>query len=80
MLKIKLIQTGRKNLHHHRIVVQIDREKRQGRILEKIGTYQTQPQPALKINRQLYSQWLQKGAQPTEAVAKLLQDPASKTK
>lgn len=73
MLKIKLTQTGRKRARSFRVVVQPDREKREGKVVELLGTFRPKPRPALKVNRERVDYWIKKGARPTETVARLLE-------
>lgn len=72
MLMIKLILTGRRGQRSNRIVVQERREKRQGNIVEQLGTYGLKPSPSVKVNKERLEYWLKVGAKPTEAVARLL--------
>ena len=73
MLKIRLKRTGRKNAPSYRIVVADARSPRDGKVVEELGWYNPTEDP----NRVVYDKgrfgyWLERGAQPTEAVAKLV--------
>lgn len=71
--KIRLKRLGKKHYAFYRIVVMDSRKARNGKTIEEIGTYDPNKQPSLiqiKSDRAQY--WLGVGAQPTEAVYKLL--------
>jgi len=74
-LKIRLSRGGKKKEPFYSIVVADSRSPRDGRFIEKIGTYSpTLPGDAdkrvvLKIER--VQEWLAKGAQPTDRVARM---------
>ncbi|MBU6373071.1 MAG: 30S ribosomal protein S16 [Alphaproteobacteria bacterium] len=75
-LKIRLSRGGKKKEPFYSIVVADSRSPRDGRFIEKIGTYSpTLPGDAekrvvLKVER--VQDWLAKGAQPTDRVARML--------
>lgn len=69
MVKIRLTRVGSKNQPKFRIVVADEQFKRDGRFLEILGHYDTTTNPAnIELNKERYNYWLEKGAQPTEAV------------
>ncbi len=73
MLRIRLTRTGKKGQPSYRIVVTEITAKRDGRIVERIGHYNPLTDPAkylIQEDRALY--WLSVGAQPTDAVERLL--------
>jgi len=73
MLRIRLTRTGKKRQPSYRIVVADKRSRRDGRIVEHIGFYNPLVDPAeyrIKEARALH--WLSVGAQPTDAVRRLL--------
>jgi len=76
MLKIRLARGGAKNRPYYRIVVSNSRSPRDGRFLEKLGTYNPllakddANKVTLKDDR--IKHWLGLGAQPTERVALFL--------
>ena len=76
MLKIRLARGGSKHRPFYRIVVADSRNPRDGRFLEKLGTYNpklprdSENRVTLKEERIKY--WLGQGAQPTDRVAKFL--------
>ena len=73
MLKIRLSRVGKKKKPAYRIVVADSRAPRDGANIEIIGHYNplTEP-PTIVINEERVAHWLGQGAQPSEAVAKLL--------
>lgn len=75
MVKIRLSRVGARNQPSYRIVVADSRSPRDGRFIEIIGNYNPRTNPptvVVKEERALY--WLGQGAQPTEAVARMLKN------
>ncbi len=73
MLKIRLRRTGAKKQPSYRVVVADARAPRDGRFIETIGHYNPLTDPAtVVVDQERAREWLRKGAQPTERVAKLL--------
>jgi small subunit ribosomal protein S16 len=76
MLKIRLARGGAKKRPYYSIVVADSHSPRDGRFIEKVGTYnpllkKDDPQRVvLKIER--LQEWISKGAQPTDRVARFL--------
>jgi small subunit ribosomal protein S16 len=75
MLKIRLARGGAKKRPYYSIVVADSHSPRDGRFIEKVGTYNPLlPKDAqrvtLKVER--IQEWLAKGAQPTDRVARFL--------
>ncbi len=76
MIKIRLARFGRKKKPFYRIVVANEDAPRDGKYIEKIGTYDpmlenTNPsRVTMKDDRVSY--WLQQGAQPTNRVLKII--------
>lgn len=71
--KIRLQRHGRKGYAFYSIVIADSRAPRDGRFIEKIGTYNPNTQPStidLKFERALY--WVNVGAQPTDTVRNIL--------
>ncbi len=71
--KIRLQRHGRKGYAFYAIVIADARSPRDGRFIEKIGTYNPNTNPAtvdLKFDRAL--DWVLKGAQPTDTVRNIL--------
>lgn len=72
-VKIRLARHGRKARPFYHIVVADARAPRDGRLIERIGSYNPNTNPAtidLDFDRALY--WFQTGAQPTDTVRALL--------
>lgn len=75
-LKIRLARGGSKKRPFYSIVVADARAPRDGRFIEKIGTYD--PRLAkdsgdrVKVNAEKAAEWIKKGAQPTDRVARFL--------
>ncbi|MBC7633086.1 MAG: 30S ribosomal protein S16 [Flavobacterium sp.] len=72
-VKIRLKRMGKIRTPFYRIVVADSRTKRDGRVIEEIGTYNPKADPSIiTVNGERAQYWLGVGAQPTEAVAALL--------
>ena len=72
-VKIRLKRIGAKKTPFYRIVVADARAPRDGRIIEKIGTYNPLTNPVtLELEEELALKWLSNGAQPTDTVRDLL--------
>ena len=73
MVKIRLARHGAKKRPFYRIVVGDSRSPRDGRFLERIGSYDPTKDPAVvEIKQDKLDKWLQNGARPTETVARLI--------
>lgn len=73
MVKIRLAKRGRKKLSLYDVVVADARAPRDGRFIEKIGTYNPLTVPAtIQLNEDKAFDWLMKGAQPTDTVKAML--------
>ena len=76
MLRMRLARFGRRNLPFYRIFVADSRAKRDGRHVERVGTYDPVPgkdgNKHVTLNRERVEYWLSVGAQPSQAVARLL--------
>jgi small subunit ribosomal protein S16 len=75
-LKIRLTRAGAKKRPYYRIVVADSRSPRDGRFIEKVGTYdpmKPKDDPArVSLETEKVQAWLQKGAQPTDRVLRFL--------
>ena len=72
-VKIRLQRVGRKKAPFYHIVIADSRSPRDGKFIEKIGTYNPTTVPALiDINKDKALDWLQKGAQSSDTVHKIL--------
>lgn len=73
-VKLRLMRMGKTKQPTYRVVAADIRSPRDGRFIEIVGTYQPRAEPSVvNIDNDKAVQWLQKGAQPTETVHKLLQ-------
>ncbi len=73
-VKIKLKRLGKKRNPQYRIVIADARNRRDGRAIEEIGLYHPKEEPSLiQISSERAQYWLGVGAQPTEAVQRLLE-------
>ena len=71
--KIKLMRLGKMRAPYYRIVVADARTKRDGRSIETIGKYHPKDNPSfIEVDAERAAYWLGVGAQPTEAVQKIL--------
>lgn len=73
MVKIRLQRAGTKKKPFYKIVVVDSRKRRDSAVIESLGHYQ----PIVKgeqfvVDSEKVAEWLKKGAQPTETIAKLL--------
>lgn len=74
MVKIRLTRLGAHKRPFYRIVIADSRARRDGRFIEIIGTYDPLKEPSeVKLNVDKVKYWLQRGAQPTVIVKKLIQ-------
>src|SRR6056297_1571010 len=77
-VKIRLTRGGAKKRPYYRIVVADSRYARDGRFIEKIGTYNPMlpkdHENRVTLDAEKAADWLKKGAQPTERVARFLAD------
>ncbi len=72
-VKIRLQRHGRKGKPFYWIVAADARSKRDGKLLEKIGTYNPTVNPAVvELDVDAAVKWLQNGAQPTNTAKSLL--------
>lgn len=72
-VKIRLQRHGSKKRPFYFIVIADARAPRDGKFIQKIGTYNPLTVPAtVQIDRQKSLDWLQQGAQPTDTVRRIL--------
>ena len=72
MVRIRLRKIGSKGRAVYKIVVADQRKPQGGKYLEEVGTYDPHTSPAtVKIIEDRVSDWITKGAQPSESVLKL---------
>jgi small subunit ribosomal protein S16 len=77
MLKIRLARGGAKKRPYYSIVVADSHSPRDGRFIEKVGTYnpllpKDGPTPRVTLKLESIQAWIAKGAQPTDRVARFL--------
>ena len=74
MVKIRLQREGKKKAPFYHIVIADSRSPRDGKIIEKIGTYDPMTEPStIVINKELLEKWIKNGAKPTETVKALIE-------
>ena len=72
-VKLRLTRVGSKKNPIYRVVAADTRSPRDGKFIEIVGRYNPQHDPSLiEFDEEKVRSWLQKGAQPTDPVAKLL--------
>jgi small subunit ribosomal protein S16 len=72
-VRLRLTRVGGRKNPIWRVVAADQRSKRDGRVLETIGHYNAQTQPStIVLDEERVRHWLERGAQPSESVAKLL--------
>ncbi len=73
MVKLRLARAGAKKRPFYRVVAVDGRFPRDGRFLEKLGTYDPTTNPSsVRLNHERVEFWLARGAKPTKTVAQLL--------
>jgi len=71
------MRTGAKKSPSYRVVVKEKQSKRDGAYLENLGTYNPTRNPAeIKLNLARVNYWIEKGAQPTNTVSRLIKASA----
>ncbi|MBR3152169.1 MAG: 30S ribosomal protein S16 [Clostridia bacterium] len=74
MVKIRLQRVGKKKAPFYHIVVADSRSPRDGRIIEKIGTYDPMTDPAtIVLDKAVVEKWIKNGAKPTDTVKGLIE-------
>ncbi len=72
-VKIRLQRHGSKKRPFYFIVIADARAPRDGKFIQKIGTYNPLTVPAtIQLDRQKALEWLHKGAEPTDTVRRIL--------
>ena len=76
-MKIRLARGGSKKRPFYRIVAADSRMPRDGRFIEKLGTYNPllpkDSEERVKMNEERIQYWISQGAQPTDRVARMLE-------
>lgn len=74
MVRIRLRRVGAKKQPSYRLVVTDSRAPRDGQFIEIVGNFNPRTEPPLvEIDAERVKYWLSQGAQPSDAVARLLQ-------
>ena len=72
-VKLRLMRMGKKKQPTYRVVAADSRSPRNGRFIEILGAYDPRQEPSVvKIDTAKANDWISKGAQPTEVVARLI--------
>jgi small subunit ribosomal protein S16 len=72
-VRMRLARVGSKKNPIYRVVVADARSPRDGRFIEIVGRYNPQTDPStIQFDEDKVKDWLSKGAQPSDAVARLL--------
>ena len=83
-ISIRLSRGGAKKRPFYRIVVADARAPRDGRFIEKLGTYNPllakDSEERVKMNMERVQYWLGQGAQPTDRIARMLEAAGVKEK
>lgn len=80
-VKIRLSRIGTKNRPYWRIVAMDSRKKRDGAFLEDLGTYDPIKHEVISIHKDRVQDWVNKGAECSPAVLKLMKasEPTAKS-
>jgi small subunit ribosomal protein S16 len=73
-VKIRLRRMGAKKRPFYRLVVADSRAKRDGSVIESIGTYMPLEAEKFNINKESALNWLKEGAQPTDTARNILSE------
>ena len=77
-LRIRLSRGGAKKRPYYRIVVADSRSPRDGKFIERVGTYNPmlprENEDRIRLKTERIQEWLSNGAQPTDRVARFLAD------
>lgn len=72
-VRIRLKRMGKIHAPFYRIVIVDSRKKRDGRVIEEVGTYNPMPNPSeIHVESDRIQYWLGVGAQPSDAVRRML--------
>ena len=72
-VKLRLTRVGSKKNPIYRVVAADSRSPRDGKFIEIVGRYNPQTDPStIDLDEEKIKAWLDKGAQPTESVRRLL--------
>ena len=77
MVKIRLQRVGKKRAPFYHIVVADSKSPRDGKIIEKIGSYNPMTDPAtVVLDNEKVATWIKNGAKPTDTVKALIEKAA----
>ncbi|MDO5530177.1 MAG: 30S ribosomal protein S16 [Paracoccus sp. (in: a-proteobacteria)] len=83
-MKIRLARGGSKKRPHYAIVATDSRMPRDGRFIEKLGTYNPllakDSEDRVQMNMERVQYWLDQGAQPTDRIARFLEAAGNRDK
>ncbi len=66
-------RVGKKGQPYYRVVIADSRSKRDGKVIEELGQYNPNTDPAsINLEEEKALEWLEKGAQPTEVARSVL--------
>ena len=73
MVKIRLQRVGKKKAPFYHIVVADSRSKRDGKIIEQLGTFDPMTEPStVVLDKEKVEKWIKNGAKPTDTVKRLM--------
>jgi len=81
-VKLRLKRIGRKNMPFYRLVAVDTRKKRDGKVIEVLGTYDPRAEKddeKVRVVRERISYWLSHGAKPSETVSTFFRKQGIKT-
>ena len=79
MVKIRLQRQGKKKAPFYHIVVADSSSPRDGKIIEKLGTYDPMTDPAtIVLDNEKVEKWIKNGAKPTDTVKDLIEKAQNK--
>ncbi|MEM7091049.1 MAG: 30S ribosomal protein S16 [Pseudomonadota bacterium] len=83
-IKIRLARGGSKKRPFYRIVAADSRAPRDGRYIERLGTYNPllpkDSEDRVKMNMERIQYWMDQGAQPTDRIARMLEAAGARDK
>ena len=75
MVKIRLQRQGKKKAPFYHIVVADSRSKRDGKIIEQLGTFDPMTEPrTVVLDKEKVEKWIKNGAKPTDTVKRLIEN------
>ena len=79
MVKIRLQRQGAKKAPFYHIVVADSKSPRDGKIIEKIGSYDPMTEPStIVLDSEKYTAWVKNGAKATDSVKSLVERASKK--